>query len=266
MTVFRISERQVPRYRDRLIFLAGDAAHIHSPAGGQGMNTGMQDAYNLGWKLDLALNDHAGDALLDSYNDERHPVGAMVLETTGHMLRVINMKSMVGRFTRDTLIGLLGPRETVQSRMRQQLSQHAVAYHNSPIVHDDWHHGHQVIKAGDQAPDGVLVDPEGHETTLFEALKGKKHVVLQFAGLQSDEPGGHAAEAAVFAHPDFFRMTRVARDGDGWRDFDGSLQERYGARRACVFAIRPDGYVGLACNTPTLEPMARYLGGLLHHT
>jgi 2-polyprenyl-6-methoxyphenol hydroxylase-like FAD-dependent oxidoreductase len=84
---FHSDERQVPRYRVGRVFLAGDAAHVHSPAGGQGMNTGLQDAANLGWKLAADLQGWARPGLLDSYHDERHPVGRLVLRVSGGMLR-----------------------------------------------------------------------------------------------------------------------------------------------------------------------------------
>ena len=80
---FHSDERQVPRYRDGRVFLAGDAAHVHSPAGGMGMNTGLQDAVNLGWKLTAAIKGWAPDGLLDTYHEERHPVGRRVLRTSG---------------------------------------------------------------------------------------------------------------------------------------------------------------------------------------
>lgn len=84
---FHSDERQVPRYQVGRVFLAGDAAHVHSPAGGQGMNTGMQDAANLGWKLAAELNGWAPSWLLDSYHEERHPVGRQVLRGSGALLR-----------------------------------------------------------------------------------------------------------------------------------------------------------------------------------
>jgi 2-polyprenyl-6-methoxyphenol hydroxylase-like FAD-dependent oxidoreductase len=85
---FHSDERQVPRYRVGRVFLAGDAAHVHTPAGGQGMNTGLQDAANLGWKLAADLQGWARPGLLDSYHDERHPVGKRVLRLSGGMIRV----------------------------------------------------------------------------------------------------------------------------------------------------------------------------------
>ena len=88
MSRFHSDERQVPRYRDGRVLLAGDAAHVHSPAGGQGMNTGIQDSANLGWKLAATVRGWAPDGLLDTYQTERHPVGRQVLRSSGALLRI----------------------------------------------------------------------------------------------------------------------------------------------------------------------------------
>jgi len=85
---FHSDERQVPQYRSGRVFLAGDAAHVHSPAGGQGMNTGLQDAANLSWKLAAAVQGCAPPGLLDTYQQERHPVGRLVLRLSGGLLRL----------------------------------------------------------------------------------------------------------------------------------------------------------------------------------
>lgn len=96
---FHSDERQVPHYRVGRVFLAGDAAHVHSPAGGQGMNTGLQDAANLGWKLAAVLRG-APAALLDTYQAERHPVGRSVLRSSGAIIRAAMIKSAAGRAIR----------------------------------------------------------------------------------------------------------------------------------------------------------------------
>ena len=88
MSRFHSEERQVPRYRDGRVLLAGDAAHVHSPAGGQGMNTSIQDAANLGWKLAATVGGWAPPGLLDTYQAERHPVGRQVLRASGALLRI----------------------------------------------------------------------------------------------------------------------------------------------------------------------------------
>ncbi|MEU3839150.1 FAD-dependent monooxygenase [Streptomyces sp. NPDC028635] len=92
MSRFHSDERQAPAYRVGRVFLAGDAAHVHTPAGGQGMNTGLQDAANLGWKLAQVLHGHAPDALLDTYQAERHPVGRSVLRSSGGIVRLAMAK------------------------------------------------------------------------------------------------------------------------------------------------------------------------------
>src|SRR5437764_7161611 len=86
MSRFHSDERQAPRYRVGRVFLAGDAAHVHSPAGGQGMNTGLQDAANLSWKLAAAVHGWGGERLLDSYHEERYSVGRQVLRSSGAIL------------------------------------------------------------------------------------------------------------------------------------------------------------------------------------
>ena len=92
LTCFEIHHGQVPAYRHGRVFLAGDAAHIHSPAGGQGMNTGMQDAFNLGWKLAMAVRGDGGEILLDSYHTERHPIAEGVIDFTGMLTKVGTLK------------------------------------------------------------------------------------------------------------------------------------------------------------------------------
>jgi 2-polyprenyl-6-methoxyphenol hydroxylase-like FAD-dependent oxidoreductase len=103
MSRFRSDERQVSHYRAGRVFLAGDAAHCHSPAGGLGMNTGIQDAANLGWKLAATVYGWAPPGLLDSYESERHPVGKAALRTSGTLVRAALLKTPLSRGVRDTL-------------------------------------------------------------------------------------------------------------------------------------------------------------------
>jgi 2-polyprenyl-6-methoxyphenol hydroxylase-like FAD-dependent oxidoreductase len=99
---FHCDERQVEQYRHGRVFLAGDAAHVHSPMGGQGMNTGIQDAANLAWKLDAVLSG-ADDRLLDTYHDERHPIGKRVLIQSGLMARAVTLHPWPARWLRNLL-------------------------------------------------------------------------------------------------------------------------------------------------------------------
>ncbi|MFX4295299.1 FAD-dependent monooxygenase [Streptomyces bohaiensis] len=120
---FHCDERQVPQYRIGRVFLAGDAAHIHSPAGGQGMNTGLQDAANLSWKLAAALDGVPGaEALLDSYHDERHPVGAAVVRSSGTILRLATAESAADLARLTVATGLLGGLPPLRRRIAGRLS------------------------------------------------------------------------------------------------------------------------------------------------
>lgn len=263
LTTFRISERQVDRYRVGRVFVAGDAAHIHSPAGGQGMNTGIQDAYNLAWKLGLAVRGRATDALIDSYNAERHPVGHAVLRGTSLATRAITLRNPLARHLRDKLAGFLSNIEVVQERMRSNASQLAVGYRDSTIVSE--HRGSASTRAfshgplpGQRAPDGDLMDPQdGSAVSLFDLLRGPAHSLLFFAGVTMADGDEGDRDAVLAALPaDLVRELRLIlittgdeplpTTWDGIRvvDTDGELHHRYGADSACLYLIRPDGYIG----------------------
>ncbi len=119
---FHSDERQVPDYRVGRVFLAGDAAHVHSPAGGQGMNTGLQDAANLGWKLAAVLRGRAPDSLLDSYHAERHPVGKQVLRSSGAIVRLALLHTPPGRAARALVAQLLNRLRPLSRRAMLNLS------------------------------------------------------------------------------------------------------------------------------------------------
>jgi 2-polyprenyl-6-methoxyphenol hydroxylase-like FAD-dependent oxidoreductase len=131
---FHIHHRQVARLRVGRMFIAGDAAHIHSPFGGQGMNTGMQDVWNLVWKLDLVLRGHGNEQLLESYSAERRPVIKQVVETTDLMTRVMTAPSKLAQALRDAVIPMVSRLAPFQHAFVQRLSELGIAYRGSPIV------------------------------------------------------------------------------------------------------------------------------------
>ena len=131
---FRIHHRQTARLRVGRIFLAGDAAHIHSPFGGQGMNTGLQDVWNLVWKLDLAVRGHATESLLDSYTAERRPVIKAVIKTTDLLTKAMGTPSKAAQALRNTLIPAVSRWAPFQHAFVRRLSGLGIDYHRSPIV------------------------------------------------------------------------------------------------------------------------------------
>lgn len=212
MSRFRSDERQVPRYRVGRVFLAGDAAHVHSPAGGQGMNTGIQDAANLGWKLAAAVHGWAPPGLLDSYHDERHPVGKAVLRSSGMLIRLAMVKSRFGRAVRNVVGRRLLRSRRVADRLTGTLSGIGFGY-AAP-------HGAAEL-VGRRMPDMRLRDGR-----LFEALRGGTFVLLadQAAAVPAEvscrvrvaqplEPGAEA----VLVRPDgYVAWAGPARDFAAW--------------------------------------------------
>lgn len=131
---FHIHHRHVSELRKGRIFVAGDAAHIHSPFGGQGMNTGLQDVWNLAWKLELILRGHGTERLLESYGAERLPIIKQVIETTDHMTRVLSAPSKLAQALRDVVIPMVSRLAPFQHAFVRRLSELGIAYGSSPIV------------------------------------------------------------------------------------------------------------------------------------
>jgi 2-polyprenyl-6-methoxyphenol hydroxylase-like FAD-dependent oxidoreductase len=183
MSRFHSDERQAPRYRVGRVFLAGDAAHVHSPAGGQGMNTGLQDAANLSWKLAAAVHGWAPPGLLDTYQAERHPVGKTVLRMSGGLLRV----GMLGPRLLPPVRALAGLATTVplvRRRAAGLVSGIGIGYERPRGAHP---------LVGRRAPDLPL----GDGRRLYEALREGKFVLI-------------APEAV---HPDGWRDRVIATSG-----------------------------------------------------
>ena len=170
---FRIHHRHAARLRAGRMFIAGDAAHIHSPFGGQGMNTGLQDAWNLAWKLDLAVRGHGTEALLDSYGAERLPVIRQVLKMTHLLTTAMGTPNRFAQLLRDTVIPMVSRLAPFQHAFVQRLSELGIAYSGSPIVEgggeryldDSLRGGHGIVSrflliADEHAPSTVKTSAE----------------------------------------------------------------------------------------------------------
>jgi 3-(3-hydroxy-phenyl)propionate hydroxylase len=152
MNLFHVSSRLVERLRVGRVFVAGDAAHIHSPVGGQGMNTGMQDAFNLGGDLALALRRRGGEALLDSYHGERHPNAMTLLRATERATRAMIGQGFVASVVRAAAMTVLGNFDFVRAKVALGLSELPVGYRGSPLCVESGPGGMEP-HAGDRAPD-----------------------------------------------------------------------------------------------------------------
>ncbi|MYT33332.1 MULTISPECIES: FAD-dependent monooxygenase [unclassified Streptomyces] len=220
-SLYRPKAGMADAYRHGRVFLAGDAAHIHSPAGGQGLNTSVQDAYNLGWKLGQVLRHGAPDALLDTYETERRPLAARILETSTRLHRSGSLHR--GR----------------------DLHQLDISYRNSPLTRElrpalpsD------ALTAGDRAPDAPCTTPDGTPTHLFDLLRGP-HFTLLALDVPTFEPPTHTT-------PDLLRTLHTAGPTPDLLDPENHLHAAYGTTPT-VYLIRPDGYVAVAAPPETAE-------------
>jgi 2-polyprenyl-6-methoxyphenol hydroxylase-like FAD-dependent oxidoreductase len=191
LACFRCHLRSATAYRRGRVLLAGDAAHIHTPAGGQGMNTGMMDAANLAWKLALVAGGHAVGSLLDTYETERLPAGVTTLGFTNKIFQWSTMRHPVKRAVRDALVPAAAHLPAVQRRAARRLSQVAVSYPASPLVQADG--DRREPKPGHRFPD-VEVRTEEGATRLYPVLGEGRHVLLVSsaearAALHSTGPG-----------------------------------------------------------------------------
>ena len=175
LACFRCHLRSTPTYRRGRILLAGDAVHIHSPAGGQGMNTGIMDAQNLAWKLALVADGHASDRLLDTYGQERRPAAGSVLGLSDSIIRWSTMSHPVKRALRDAFIPAITSLPAVQRRAAARLSQTSVAYPSSPLNQPD--RERRGPRPGERVQDLEVLAEYGR-TRLYEVLSRGRHVVL----------------------------------------------------------------------------------------
>ncbi|MEY9872572.1 2-polyprenyl-6-methoxyphenol hydroxylase-like FAD-dependent oxidoreductase [Streptacidiphilus sp. MAP12-33] len=248
LTTFDIHHAQVPQYRAGRVFLAGDAAHIHSPAGGQGMNTGIQDAFNLGWKLALAATGEAGPALLDSYHAERHPVGAKVIEFTTQLTRVGTVANPIVQKLRNTVAHAATALAPVQQAMADKVEETALAYRGSPVVIPA--PGRAQLTGGDHLPDAG--------PALRAALAREDgHVLLTVAA-----PGGPLPTAAKSGARQILLSLAPEATAPGFDasvpDPDGHAAARFGLPRGGRVMVRPDGYVALVTSLDDEAPLRAY--------
>jgi 2-polyprenyl-6-methoxyphenol hydroxylase-like FAD-dependent oxidoreductase len=246
LSFFKVNIRMVDRSIVGRVFIAGDAAHVHSPAGGQGMNTGLQDAYNLGWKLGLVLQG-AGDHLLDTYQEERLPVAASVLKLSTKLLDKFQS------FKRDL------PNDDERFQL-------TLNYRNSSLSVQPVELG-LPLQAGDRAPDASLMDGKGNLTSLFNLFRGP-HFTLLFT---SQSLSSNLMEGTGF-YPNIktycINTDPSAKDNKStcFTDAEDSFKSVYGNVKNVVYLIRPDGYIGFIGNKDHIPALLKYLKGLTFRT
>jgi 2-polyprenyl-6-methoxyphenol hydroxylase-like FAD-dependent oxidoreductase len=250
-STYRIHHRRAERFREHRCFLLGDAAHIHSPVGAQGMNTGLQDAYNLGWKLALVASGGADTALLDSYEQERIPVAQALLSTTDRLFSLVISDSPVAGFVRTRvapkILALAMRIERVRKLAFLTISQTGIEYRSSrlsenlPGLPDD------APRAGDRFPWLRLkLSVDRAPDDLYQKLDDTRFTLIVIG--QPAPPGG------VPGLGDLLRTYLVPDDPANDREL-----ARAQIPRTAFYLLRPDGYVGLAGVQLELDAVNRYL-------
>lgn len=225
---YRMNARLAGHYRVGRVFLAGDAAHVHPPTGGQGLNTSVQDAYNLGWKLAAVLRG-AREELLDSYETERRPVAADML---GLSTRLLDEHRQKGTFRRG-----------------REVSQLDAGYPGSPLSKERPERT-AGLRAGDRAPDAGFCGAAGQPSRLFMLFRGTHWTLLVC----------EAREVNIRSRPGL-HIHCIGPGGDVI-DSRGEIRDAYGLRPGGCVLIRPDGYIGAFLHTDHIAELDLYMAGM----
>jgi 2-polyprenyl-6-methoxyphenol hydroxylase-like FAD-dependent oxidoreductase len=237
-STYRVNVRMVDRLHVGRVFLAGDAAHVHPIAGGLGMNSGVQDAYNLGWKLGLVLSGHATPGLLHTYDEERLPIASWLLDITSERLDAV-------------LAAIKEPGGGVDAVASPELTQLQLGYRWSRQSRGTASRSHG-LHPGDRAPDAPCRDPfTGTQIRLFDLFRGPHFTLL---GL-----GARSGTAPSELTSDIVQPCMIG-PGGGLVDDAGHVADAYG--QDALILVRPDGYIGLIADAGNAAAVGDYLRSL----
>jgi 2-polyprenyl-6-methoxyphenol hydroxylase-like FAD-dependent oxidoreductase len=256
-SIFHANSRMVGNLHVGRVFLAGDAAHIHSPAGGEGMNTGIQDAINLGWKLALVLEGNTSEKLLDTYDQDRIPVMRSILSRTEAMTNAMGGPSTLRSFFLH-LAPWIANSEFAQEIATSRISQIQMNYRNSALSED--HFGDGSLTAGDRVPDITVRIPgkdAPKEATRLSTLLDASRFTLLLANFQNVEALETVRATLGKAASTWLELVDVAKvaapDGDAGKPF----ADAFGVKPS-ITLIRPDAYVGFRGGESSAEDLIKY--------
>ena len=271
---FRLHHRQASHYRDGRVFIVGDAAHIHSPVGAQGMNTGMQDAWNLGWKLALVLRGGAHASLLDTYEAERWPVGRALLRGTdrifGLFTRAMSSHAAVAWLRRvvvPRVVPLVIGGERLRTFAFRFVSELGIAYRDSTLATEGTPALSDGPRAGERLPDAA-VRVNGRDATLQREVMGAHFTLLLCERvLRAEDAENDRGRDGL--RREFLRVRRLVSSAasvgahDDLIDATGVAFERLGVEESAVYLLRPDGYVAYRCAGMDLLGAYRWLDDVM---
>lgn len=263
---FRCYLRSTKTMRSGRVLIAGDAAHVHSPAGGQGLNTGLHDAFNLGWKLALVAEGQAPPALLDTYQAERVPIATSVLALTHGLVRTFSMASSRKRFVRDLVLPIAMSTPVAQRRYTRRLSQLAHNYRGGPLAAPAGRMARGGVAPGDQLPAVTGLQRDGKSVCTLDLLRPPAHTLLVLTGSRGDHKMALQAIARMEPWASVVQTIVIGEeplDSESVGDPGLRAHRRYDALDGQLLLARPDGY--LATRGPLNRPdiPERYLRRLM---
>lgn len=278
MSEFRCHHRKVAHYQKQRVLLAGDAAHIHSPETGLGMNTGIQDSYNLAWKLAAVLKNECVPSLLETYDSERSYVGAQVLKLSDFTHRMSSIFGPMGNLIRDPLWKFFSRYYSHHYENVELGLQTRIQYPENPFIE---HHGGQedlrdelyIQTAGRRLINGDLLTVSGETTTLYQELPALTSYLLIFAGHSNERETLQRTLQSVEVLPVKPVLVLPSQDTQGYEwvktsvylDPELRLHFTFGAQNGAAYLIRPDGYIGFSSQPIKPAALEKYLGKLFTH-
>jgi 2-polyprenyl-6-methoxyphenol hydroxylase-like FAD-dependent oxidoreductase len=258
-STYKVHTRHVEKFSSGRCFLAGDSAHIHTPAGGQGMNTGIQDVYNLAWKLGLVLKGAAAERILGTYNEERLPNAKRLLQTTDRMFNLAAGTDWLVNLIRTTVFPPMAKFilsiDAIKRRFFRLISQIGITYRESSLsLHDG--DGEFEVKAGDRLP-YFLID--GH--SVYDKLRAPKFHLLTFSNGRSDSLDGHFGEDGNSSDE---LETRFAQLLDhSVIPLDPHVAAIFRTDEPFQVLLRPDNYIGFISPETSPSRLVAYLKDII---
>ncbi len=245
ISTFWIHSKVIENMRHGNIFFAGDAAHIHSPVGGQGMNTGMQDAYNLGWKLAYVINKKAHHNLLASYQAERHPIVKNIVNQTERMTKMMLVNNPIIRTLRKLIIKPLLGCKKINRKLAMQMSQLSLCYNKSPIIHYDSVISSRSPAPGENLPNvGAFTKNAKHQLLIFSGIRPTKEIEKEIKAL---------AEKIKHQYSDIIDIEIISETTDF------PIHRRFNVERSALCLLRPDKYIAFTSNRLDEKGLEKYL-------
>jgi 2-polyprenyl-6-methoxyphenol hydroxylase-like FAD-dependent oxidoreductase len=246
-SVYKVNTRAVNKFSVGRCFVAGDAAHVHSPAGGQGMNTGIQDAYNLAWKMAFIIKGYASEQLLDTYNEERLPNAQRLLETTDRAFNILVGSNWFFSLMRMRILPLVAKyaigRDFVGKNIFSAISQIRINYRNASLSNHD-RDKYFRVNAGDRLPYFIVGDE-----SIYDKLRDPKFHLLIFSNDKCDG---------------LDLQTELETDYEDLIDFNvmplyPHIAEIFGTNRSFQVLLRPDNYIGWISPIASLSDLKTYI-------